>query len=807
MPVFWRDSFELESGPEEGGGTRRAIGHDDEDNGSGPFDRNGDGVIDPNDPLELGPGGDDNFFVRTNSGRADGNSGRPDLGFDRDYVGRDGDWYWYSEDVFDSLGDGNGVPDLGVILWEGIDISGLTNISFNGLFAGRDTGLTVEVGDFIRVQYSIDGGAFVTGLQFVGNGVSSDGWLLDDNLDGVITAADSGTRLDLGFADFGFNVAGTGTTLVLRIEVLDHGPASSSGASEEFAFDNFELSHEDLNAPQRVNFFQDDFEMSGMVEIGGIARSAIAHADTLNGTGPFDANGDGVIDMNDPAEFNPSLEDNFFVRTDSGRDTSIGFDREFTGRSGDFVWVSEDVQDATNVNDQSADRNNDLGILEWADLDITGLVDISFAGLFGARQNVTIEEGDRLAVEYSIDGGAFVTGLQFLGTGATEAGWFLDANLDGVIDGTETINLNTALSEFTFDIAATGSSLTLRYVNQDFLASNSGASEEVAIDNFRLSSAVAGGELDGSEFRDVFDGGTADDVLNGNGGNDVLRGANGDDTLNGGANNDALNGGRGADILDGGTGFDSAVYIMAGTGVTVNLTDSSLNTGEAAGDTYISIERVDGSRFADDITGNAEDNFLAGRGGNDVINGGLGADRILGDNGDDDLFGEAGNDYITGGLGEDYLSGSTGNDRLFGNNGADELEGGAGNDTLIGGGAADSFLYLDTSNLGSRDFILDFQNGFDQIVFDSTLISFADLKFVQVGDNAVIGTSGIMGQILLVDVNISTLDESDFAFIAPAVGANDLGDLLADVKSSPVADALSDSGDSYAADYDVYDFA
>ncbi|MBB4042210.1 Ca2+-binding RTX toxin-like protein, partial [Microvirga flocculans] len=113
-------------------------------------------------------------------------------------------------------------------------------------------------------------------------------------------------------------------------------------------------------------------------------------------------------------------------------------------------------------------------------------------------------------------------------------------------------------------------------------------------------------------------GSRSDDELTGNG---ILAGGNGDDTLIGGAKGDILKGGAhddvlkgngGADLIDGGAGADRASYTSATSGVVVNLSDSSQNTGEAAGDTFDSIEGLIGSAYADKLVGNAEANTLEG---------------------------------------------------------------------------------------------------------------------------------------------------------------------------------------------------
>ncbi|MET0528777.1 MAG: calcium-binding protein, partial [Microvirga sp.] len=126
-----------------------------------------------------------------------------------------------------------------------------------------------------------------------------------------------------------------------------------------------------------------------------------------------------------------------------------------------------------------------------------------------------------------------------------------------------------------------------------------------------------------------------DDVLTGDAGANVLGGGDGNDVLNGGAGNDSLVGGEGADVLNGGSGIDSANYTTATAGVFASLANSSLNTGDAAGDTYISIEQLRGSRHDDLLIGDAFANLLHGGDGSDTLEGGDGGDVLSGGNGVD----------------------------------------------------------------------------------------------------------------------------------------------------------------------------
>jgi Ca2+-binding RTX toxin-like protein len=106
-----------------------------------------------------------------------------------------------------------------------------------------------------------------------------------------------------------------------------------------------------------------------------------------------------------------------------------------------------------------------------------------------------------------------------------------------------------------------------------------------------------------------------------------LLGSRFDDVLEGDAFNNVLTGGLGKDKLIGGAGLDFASYSLAETAVTVSLANPLANKGdEAVGDTYVDIEAVHGSKFADTLTGNALDNVLAGGAGADKLSGGSGFD-------------------------------------------------------------------------------------------------------------------------------------------------------------------------------------
>jgi Ca2+-binding RTX toxin-like protein len=247
---------------------------------------------------------------------------------------------------------------------------------------------------------------------------------------------------------------------------------------------------------------------------------------------------------------------------------------------------------------------------------------------------------------------------------------------------------------------------------------------------------------------------TSELLIEGTGANDELIGGDDNDTLYGGDGDDVLNGGAGADMVQGGAGRDRADYVHGTSGVLADLGYAHLGTGEAAGDSYFSIEDVAGTKFGDNLRGTAGANTIWGRDGNDALIGRGGNDTLYGGNGNDVLNGGAGADMLQGGAGRDradyvhgtsgvladlgyahlgtgeavgdsyfsiedvagtkfgdnlrgtagantiwgrdgndWLVGRGGNDTLYGGNGGDGLTGGAGDDVLTGGAGSDRFIF------------------------------------------------------------------------------------------------------------------
>lgn len=204
------------------------------------------------------------------------------------------------------------------------------------------------------------------------------------------------------------------------------------------------------------------------------------------------------------------------------------------------------------------------------------------------------------------------------------------------------------------------------------------------------------------------DAATSDEKLVGTNGDDVIAGVYGNDTIDGMAGNDFLRGGIGADVLNGGIGIDTADYDGASMGVVADLINSDINTGDAAGDTYKSIENLRGSLKGDDLRGNDfsneingqdGDDIVMGRKGNDSLTGGKGDDTIVGGNGNDIVKGGAGKDHLVGGAAKDWIAGEDGDDVLYDANGNNALNGGAGNDAIYDGDGASVLVGEDGNDL------------------------------------------------------------------------------------------------------------
>lgn len=262
----------------------------------------------------------------------------------------------------------------------------------------------------------------------------------------------------------------------------------------------------------------------------------------------------------------------------------------------------------------------------------------------------------------------------------------------------------------------------------------------------------------GGADNDVLVGGSGDDSFFGGPGNDSLAGALGNDFLDGEEGNDTLDGEsakNGNDTYLGGDGTDLMDYSKRTAPLVVVMDQSRSGVGTDSGEVGEAdrlgddVENLYGSSGNDTITGNALNNRLEGRAGNDTfletsdtstdifVGGGGGAadtgtadtvdygartnnlvlklsgiaesgepnekDTVSGDI--EVLIGGQGNDTISGGARGDRLNGGPGDDVLRGGDGDDVLIGAEGNDTLYGENGDDTFLATNDTSSDGNDVI------------------------------------------------------------------------------------------------------
>ncbi|MGH7002960.1 MAG: calcium-binding protein, partial [Alphaproteobacteria bacterium] len=177
-----------------------------------------------------------------------------------------------------------------------------------------------------------------------------------------------------------------------------------------------------------------------------------------------------------------------------------------------------------------------------------------------------------------------------------------------------------------------------------YASSEEGVTIDLRPNLFNRITTATGGDAQGdsaiAEIQNVV-GSEAEDNINGTNGANVIIGLGGVDVLLGNDGDDILSGGLGGDYIDGGQGIDTALYITSSVRVMVDLSLGSTpqgGSGEEYLDQLVSIENLTGSRYNDDLTGDAGANVLSGSSGDDFLTGRGGADTLDGGIGNDTAF-------------------------------------------------------------------------------------------------------------------------------------------------------------------------
>lgn len=730
MAVIWVEDFESATGVTSQAGVFRNAGeHADVFNGTSHL---------------VGGGGD--YAFRTSVNGVDGT-----VGSNHAFSGHTGN-FWRAEDL-DGIGTANHGDGVDVVDRTGIDISGQTGLTFSGLFAAAEnasgTFYRFETDDYIRIEVQIDSGGYTNILEIRGDngggGLNGD-FRVDTNLDNI----GDGTLIEESFTSLSAAISGTGNSLDLRLTyALD-------GSNEEVGFEDFAI---EATAPNiapvvatveaaALSYFErggaqnlttsltlsdsDDTELEGAtVSITGghdSSNDSLNFTDQNGITGVFTA-ATGLLSLSGTAslaEYQAALR-------------SISYENAFDTESTLTRTVSFVVSDGDD-NSIAATRTIDFVVDET----ITGTALADFLG--GGFGNDTIN---------GLDGDDRLSGHE--GNDILNGGLGNDRLIGG--EGADTLDGGVGVNSALFVKASAGVTASLvtggsggeatgdTYTNiQNLFGSNHNDNLGGDSSANTINGRSGHDSLSGGGNNDLLIGALGTDTLNGEDGNDRLFGQGGNDILDGGIGDDRLWGGSGSDSLTGGLGEDAVFYTTAASGVVANLLSGGL-VGDAAGDSYSSIEKLYGSQFGDILTGDTQANVINGFGGADVINGG------------------DGNDLLIGGAGGDTLNGEGDNDRLIGSTEDDILVGGAGNDLMFGNGGADIFSLTDGDHGADR--IRGFEDGTDMIRYDSVtgISDFSDLIVSQFGNHTLVSSAAISGTVLVLDTLATSITDADFSFV------------------------------------------
>lgn len=136
---------------------------------------------------------------------------------------------------------------------------------------------------------------------------------------------------------------------------------------------------------------------------------------------------------------------------------------------------------------------------------------------------------------------------------------------------------------------------------------------------------VAGG--DGSDY---LEGEEGDDVIDAGAGADVVLAGDGDDIVDAGAGSDTVSAGNGNDLIivtldadgdvyDGGDGSDALDMSRASSGVSVDLVNGTVSSGEMGTDIITGFEKIIGGSGNDNFQAGGQSTVFAGSGGDDTF--------------------------------------------------------------------------------------------------------------------------------------------------------------------------------------------
>ena len=399
----------------------------------------------------------------------------------------------------------------------------------------------------------------------------------------------------------------------------------------------------------------------------------------------------------------------------TGNDTldgGVGADTMVGGDGSDYYYVRDAGDVVTETNATAA----------------TGGTDLVYSYLGSYTLGTNVENGRITATGIANLTGNALNNVLYAGT---------SNNVLNGSTGTDTVSYSYATSAVTASLAVITAQAT----------GGSGSDTFIAIEN--LTGSAYADRLTGSSIANVLNGGVGADAMTGGDGSDIYYVDNAGDTvtetnvtaatggtdtaysylssytlganvengrivaagaanLTGNALNNFIYAGAGDNVLDGSTGTDTVSYAYATAAVTASLAVTTAQATSGSGsDTFIAIENLTGSNYADSLTGSGIANSLNGGAGADAMIGGDGADTYYVDN-VGDVVTETNATAATGGtdLVYSYLGGYTlttnvengrilaaGAANLTGNSLANVLYAGAGDNVLDGSTGTDTVTY------------------------------------------------------------------------------------------------------------------
>lgn len=189
----------------------------------------------------------------------------------------------------------------------------------------------------------------------------------------------------------------------------------------------------------------------------------------------FESSGGYTTDI---TEFNSSLNDYYHRLNYTTNSSTIHTKAAYTNQQGDYIFCAEDV----GLSSATATMTFDA-------ITITGKTTLKVAALVAGQYNEAgdYETNKHISFYANIDGGGATLIGAFRGrSGTGDIPFYLyrDDNLNGSIEASETTVLTSELTEFTFDITGTGSSMVLTIETKVTTTY-----EEVAYDNIRVTAA------------------------------------------------------------------------------------------------------------------------------------------------------------------------------------------------------------------------------------------------------------------------------------------------------------------------------